>query len=40
MNFASVYQVPLVFICQNNQWAIGVPRETQMRSRTVAEGAA
>lgn len=39
MNFASVYQVPLVFICQNNQWAISVPRETQMRSKTVAQKA-
>ncbi len=39
MNFASVYQVPLVFICQNNQWAISVPRETQMHSKTVAQKA-
>ncbi len=39
MNFASVFQVPLVFICQNNQWAISVPRETQMRSKTVAQKA-
>jgi len=39
MNFASVFQVPLVFICQNNQWAISVPRESQMRSKTVAQKA-
>lgn len=39
MNFASVFQVPCVFICQNNQWAISVPRETQMNSETVAQKA-
>ena len=39
MNFASVYQVPCIFICQNNQWAISVPRETQMNSDTVAQKA-
>ncbi|GJM19458.1 MAG: pyruvate dehydrogenase (acetyl-transferring) E1 component subunit alpha [Phycisphaeraceae bacterium] len=39
MNFASTLQVPLVFYCQNNQWAISVPRERQMRSETVAQKA-
>jgi pyruvate dehydrogenase E1 component alpha subunit len=27
MNFAGVYQCPVVFVCQNNQWAISVPSE-------------
>ena len=39
MNFASVMQVPVVFYCQNNQWAISVPREQQMNSATVAQKA-
>jgi TPP-dependent pyruvate/acetoin dehydrogenase alpha subunit len=25
MNFASVYNVPVLFVCANNQWAISVP---------------
>jgi pyruvate dehydrogenase E1 component alpha subunit len=39
MNFASVFQVPLVFLCQNNQWAISVPRSKQTRSPTLAQKA-
>jgi pyruvate dehydrogenase E1 component alpha subunit len=39
MNFASVYQAPVVFVCQNNHWAISVPREMQMNSETVAQKA-
>jgi pyruvate dehydrogenase E1 component alpha subunit len=39
MNFASVYQTPVVFICQNNQWAISLPRSRQTHSRTLAQKA-
>jgi pyruvate dehydrogenase E1 component alpha subunit len=39
MNFAAVYQVPLVFVCQNNQWAISVPRGRQTHSKTIAQKA-
>lgn len=39
MNFASVLGAPVVFICQNNHWAISVPRESQMASETVAQKA-
>jgi len=39
MNFASVFQTPTVFFCQNNHWAISVPRESQMASETVAQKA-
>ena len=39
MNFASTLQVPCVFFCQNNQWAISVPRDVQMNSATVAQKA-
>ena len=39
MNFASAFQTPTVFICQNNQWAISTPREQQMNSETLAQKA-
>jgi pyruvate dehydrogenase E1 component alpha subunit len=39
MNFASTLSVPVIFYCQNNQWAISVPREQQMNSETVAQKA-
>ncbi len=39
MNFAAVFQTPVVFVCQNNQWAISVPRERQTRSETLAQKA-
>ncbi|MGP3925981.1 pyruvate dehydrogenase (acetyl-transferring) E1 component subunit alpha [Streptomyces sp. 8N616] len=31
-NFAAVYNAPVVFFCQNNQWAISVPTERQTRA--------
>ncbi|WP_107091985.1 MULTISPECIES: pyruvate dehydrogenase (acetyl-transferring) E1 component subunit alpha [unclassified Streptomyces] len=30
-NFAAVYNAPVVFFCQNNQWAISEPTERQTR---------
>jgi pyruvate dehydrogenase E1 component alpha subunit len=39
MNFASVFQLPVVFVCQNNQWAISIPRSRQTRSETIAQKA-
>lgn len=39
MNFAGVFQLPLVFICQNNHWAISIPLSKQTRSRTLAQKA-
>lgn len=39
MNFAAVFQVPVVFVCQNNQWAISVPYHKQTQSCTVAQKA-
>lgn len=38
-NMAGVYKLPIIFICQNNQWAISVPREKQTASRTLAQKA-
>ena len=39
LNFAGVFQVPAIFICQNNQWAISIPRSKQTRSKTIAQKA-
>ena len=39
LNFAGVYDVPAVFFCNNNQWAISVPREKQSASATLAQKA-
>jgi pyruvate dehydrogenase E1 component alpha subunit len=39
LNFAGVFQVPAIFVCQNNQWAISIPREKQTRSQTIAQKA-
>lgn len=39
MNFAGVFQVPLVFVCLNNQWAISVPRARQTHAQTLAQKA-
>jgi len=38
-NFAGVFQLPIVFICQNNHYAISHPRERQTRARTLAQKA-
>lgn len=39
MNCAAVYQSPVIFICQNNQWAISVPLNKQTHSETLAQKA-
>lgn len=39
LNLAALWQAPVVFICQNNQWAISVPRDKQTRSETIAQKA-
>jgi pyruvate dehydrogenase E1 component alpha subunit len=39
MNFAGVFNTPTVFICQNNQYAISVPRKVQTASKTIAQKA-
>jgi TPP-dependent pyruvate/acetoin dehydrogenase alpha subunit len=36
VNFAAVYRVPAVFVCQNNQWAISTPASAQSVSETFA----
>lgn len=39
MNFAAVWQAPLVIVINNNQWAISVPRSTQSAAQTLAQKA-
>ena len=39
MNFAGTFELPVVFVCQNNHWAISVPREEQTASETLAQKA-
>jgi len=39
MNFAAVFQAPVVFICLNNQYAISVPLSRQMHNETIAQRA-
>ena len=39
LNFAGVWHVPVVFVVQNNQWAISVPLKKQTHSRTLAQKA-
>lgn len=38
-NFAGVFQVPVIFFCQNNGYAISVPFSRQSATQTVAEKA-
>ena len=36
LNFAAVWKAPVVFLCQNNQWAISCPSEKQTASESYA----
>jgi pyruvate dehydrogenase E1 component alpha subunit len=38
-NMAGVFRLPVIFICQNNQWAISVPRSRQTAAATIAQKA-
>ena len=39
LNMAGVFRLPVVFICQNNQWAISVPLKNQTASASLAQKA-
>ncbi len=39
LNFAAVYKLPAIFVCQNNQFAISCPRSKQTMSETIAQKA-
>ena len=39
LNYASVFKAPVIFVIQNNQYAISVPRKKQTNSKTLAQKA-
>lgn len=39
LNIAGVWQLPVVFVINNNQWAISVPRKHQTHAQTLAQKA-
>lgn len=39
MNVAGVWKLPVVFVVNNNQWAISVPRSKQTAAQTIAQKA-
>ncbi len=39
LNWAAVFSCPCVFFCNNNQYAISVPRELQTKAATIAQKA-
>lgn len=39
LNFAGIFKTPNVFVCQNNQFAISMPRTQQTASATIAQKA-
>ncbi|MBV9277129.1 MAG: thiamine pyrophosphate-dependent dehydrogenase E1 component subunit alpha [Candidatus Eremiobacteraeota bacterium] len=41
LNFAAIHRLPIVFLCENNEWAISTPLRLQMASKNIfckAEG--
>lgn len=39
LNFAGVFKLPVVFVCQNNQWAISMPVSRQTAAESIAQKA-
>ena len=39
LNFAGLFSLPIVFLCQNNHWAISVPLSRQTAAETLAQKA-
>ncbi len=37
LNFAAIHKLPVIFVCENNHYAISVPTEKQMAVRSVAD---
>ena len=40
MNFASIHKLPVIFICENNRYAISTPQRSQMMVEEIASRAA
>lgn len=39
MNFASIYELPVIFVCENNAYAISTPQSKEMAIRRVSDRA-
>ncbi|MBI4055334.1 MAG: pyruvate dehydrogenase (acetyl-transferring) E1 component subunit alpha [Elusimicrobia bacterium] len=39
LNFAGVFRLPIIFVCENNQWAISLPRSRQTAAPTFSQRA-
>jgi 2-oxoisovalerate dehydrogenase E1 component alpha subunit len=39
VNFAAVHRLPVVFLCENNEWAISTPQRMQMAVKNIYEKA-
>ena len=39
LNFAGIFSLPIVFLCQNNQWAISMPLQRQTGAQSLAQKA-
>jgi len=39
VNFAAVHRLPIVFLCENNEWAISTPRRKQMAVERIVDKA-
>ena len=39
INFAAVHRLPIVFLCENNEWAISTPRSKQMACERIVDKA-
>ncbi|MDQ6929090.1 MAG: thiamine pyrophosphate-dependent dehydrogenase E1 component subunit alpha [Candidatus Eremiobacteraeota bacterium] len=40
LNFAAVHKLPVVFLCENNEWAISTPQRNQMAIKDIYKKAA
>jgi 2-oxoisovalerate dehydrogenase E1 component alpha subunit len=39
INFAAIHKLPIVFLCENNEWAISTPRSAQMAIENIIDKA-